>query len=232
MFKKPAMYLRDSIIFPGVEEASLLIGREDSIRAIDLAMTEFDNQICIVTQIHGQNEKPGDDEVFPVGTICQILKCLKFSDGTRKILIKGLCSFNVSKITYKNETRMIEGEEFSWPSSPQMMSEEEKNEFLLLIKKYNPSWGGEERFEGVTSLDDFVCRTSHLLANPYCGIQMKDELEKIKRDLDYWKSMKEDHFIEVNSRIGKRMKLLTALPSSDKLKTIKDILINESVVLL
>lgn len=35
MFRKPAMYLRDSIIFPGGEETSLLIGREDSMRAIN-----------------------------------------------------------------------------------------------------------------------------------------------------------------------------------------------------
>jgi hypothetical protein len=127
---------------------------------------------------------------------------------------------------------MIEGEEFSWPSSTQVISEVEKNEFFILLKKYNPSWDGEERFDGVTRLDDFVCRTSQLLANPYCGIQMKGELEKIKRDLDYWKSMKEDQLIEVSSRIGKRMKLLTALPSSDKLKTMKDILINESIASL
>jgi len=229
MFKKPAMYLRDSIIFPGIEEASLLIGREDSIRAIDLAMTEFGNQICIVTQIQGQNEKPGDDEVFPVGTVCEIIKCLNFSDGTKKILIKGISSFNVSKITYKDEIRIIEGKEFEWSISTEVIGKEEKNEFLNLLKKYNPSWSGEEGFNGVTRLDDFVIRASQLLANPYSGIQLKDELEKIMRDLDYWKSMKEEQFIEVNSRIGKRMKLLTALPSSDKLKIIKDILTSESI---
>lgn len=228
MFKKPAMYLRDSIIFPGTEESSLLIGREDSIRAIDLAMTEFDNQICIVTQVQGQNEKPSDDEVFPVGTVCKILKCLNFSDGTRKILIKGIKAFNISKIAYENETRMIEGREFGWSISNDLIEESERIKLVRLLKQYNPSWNGEEGGYGVSRLDDFVLKTSHLLANPYIGIQMKDELEKIKRDLDYWKSMKEEQFIEVNSRIGKRMKLLTALPSSDKLQIIKNILIEET----
>ena len=228
MFKKPAMYLRDLVIFPGIEESSLLIGREDSIRAINLAMSEFDNQICIVTQVQGQNEKPGDDEVFPIGTVCKILKCLNFSDGTKKILIKGIKAFNISKIAYENETRVIEGQEFEWSISNDLIEELERVEFLDLLKKYNPTWNREEGYVGVSRLDDFVLKTSHLLANPYCGIQLNDELERIKRDLDYWKSMKEEQFVEVNSRIGKRMKLLTALPSSDKLQIIKNILVEES----
>lgn len=228
MFKKPAMYLRDSIIFPGTEESSLLIGREDSIRAINLAMTKFDNQICIVTQTQGQNEKPGDDEIFPVGTICEIVKCLSFSDGTKKILIKGMKAFNISKISYEDETRMIEGQEFAWSTSNELMKESEKVEVINLLKKYNSSSGGKEGYDGIFHLDDFVLMASQLLAHPYSGIQMKDELEKIKRDLNYWTSMKEDQFAELNSRIGKRMKLLTTLPSSDKLQIIKNILIEET----
>lgn len=235
MFKKPVMYLRDSIIFPRTEESSLLIGREDSIKAIDEAMTNHKNQICIITQMQGENEKPSDDEVFPVGTVCEIEKCLNFSDGTRKILIKGIKTFNLSKITYENETRFVEGEEFDWSATNEKLDEKAKVEVLNLLKKYNPDWSegeGLERlnnlYNKVDDLDDFVLKTSKLLASPYMGVQKKEELEKIKRDLDYWKEMNEEHFTDMNSRIGKRMTLLTALPSLDKLKIIKDILHQES----
>lgn len=175
-----------------------------------------------------------DSIIFPVGTICKIVKCMNFSDGTRKILIQGQEAFNVSNIIYENETRLIEGNKFKWSESTDCIDSDDREEVLNLLKEYNSTWVNEGKesfdtyFSDVSGLDDFVLKTSHLIANPYTGVQKKEELDKIKRDLDYWKKMGEEHFQDMNSRIGKRITLLTAMPSVDKLKVIKDILMQET----
>lgn len=234
MFKKPVMYLRDSIIFPNSRESSLLIGREDSIKAIDLSISDFNSEICIITQTQGEDEAPEDSEIFPIGTVCKIIKCMNFSDGTRKILVQGQEAFNVSNIIYENDTRLIEGHEFKWTKSTDSIDKDDKEEVLNLLKAYNNTWlnEGKENFDtyfnDVNGIDEFVLRASHFIASPYTGVQKKEELDKIKRDLDYWKKMEKEHFEDMNSRIGKRITLLTAMPSVDKLEVIKNILILET----
>jgi ATP-dependent Lon protease len=234
MFKKPVMYLRDSIIFPNSKESSLLIGREDSIKAMDLSISSYNSEICIITQTQGEDEAPEDTKTFPLGTVCKIVKCMKFSDGTRKILIQGEKAFNVSNIVYENKVRLVEGYECKWSESSDCINNEDKEEVLNLLKKYNNAWINESKenfenyFSHVSRLDEFVLKASQLIASPYSGVQKKEELAKVKRDFNYWKKFGKEHIEDMNGRIGKRVNLLTAMPSVDKLKVIKDILISET----
>lgn len=233
MFKKPVMYLRDTIIFPNSKE-SLLVGREESIKAIDLSLSDFDSEICIITQTQGENVAPSDTEIYPVGTICKIVKIMNFSDGTKKILVQGREAFNVSKIIHENETRLIEGDELERFKSADCINTKDREEIISLLKKYNITWENERKeafenhFNNVNGLDEFVLKTSHLIANPYEGVQKKKEFYKIKRDLDYFKKMGKEHYEDMNGRIEKRIRLLTAIPSAEKLNLIKGILILET----
>lgn len=235
MFKKPVMYLRDSVMFPETNEISLIIGRENTIKSIELAQREYNQEICIITQVQGEKEEPEDTDIFPVGTICKIVKSLKFSDGTRKILVRGLKPFNVKKIVYESDVRLVEGEVFDNFPCHDSITPGLTNRLKEKLKAYNPDLAKEENkqrltkfLNGAKDLEELVGKVSQLLASPYSSVQKRDELEKIKRDLDYWKSMEGESHRDIRSRIGKRVRLLTALPANDKLNIIEDILREES----
>ena len=231
MFRKPVMFLRDSIIFPNSKENTLLIGREDSIKAIDISLKDYKNEISIITQMYGEHEKPNESELMPVGTICKIIKTLNFSDGTRQILIEGISAFNVKRIVREDDMNLVEGDEFVNLKCSDSISNTDREEIIRLLQKYNPTWRAkiDNEVNTVKKLDDFIQIVSTLIANPYSGIQKKEELELIKRDLDYWKQLDTEHFEDMNARILKRGRLLTALPALDKLKLIKEILESETV---
>ena len=231
MFKQPVMFLRDSIIFPNTKESTLLIGREDSIKAIDLALKSYKNEISIITQMYGEHETPNESELMPMGTVCKIIKSLNFSDGTRQILIEGISAFNVKKIVRENDVNLVEGDEFTNLKCSDLISDAVKEEMISLLQRYNPSWRSkiDNELKNFKNLDDFVQTISNFISSPYSSVQKQEELELINRDLNYWKQLGAEHFEDINSRILKRARLLTALPSSDKLNLIKEILESESI---
>ncbi len=120
------MYFRDSILFPNIKDKSLLIGRLDSINAINLALKNYDGEIAIITQMFGENEHHSESELLPVGTICKIVKSLNFSDGTRKILIEGINCFNVKKIIRENDVNMVEGVMFNRNETSEPIADNDK----------------------------------------------------------------------------------------------------------
>jgi hypothetical protein len=126
---------------------------------------------------------------------------------------------------------LVEGEEFANLKCSDLISDTDKEEMISLLQKYNPSWSSEidSDFRTVKKLDEFVLTISRLIASPYSSIQKKEELELIERDLDYWKQLSTEHFADMNARILKRARLLTALPSADKLVLIRAILESESI---
>lgn len=67
----------------------LFVGREKSVLALEAAMADHDKRILLATQKDAKTEEPGPDDIYPVGTICQIIQLLKLPDGTVKVLVEG-----------------------------------------------------------------------------------------------------------------------------------------------
>ena len=84
----PLFPLRDIVIFPHMV-IPLFVGREKSVLALEAAMAENDKLILLATQKNAKTEDPGADDIYPVGTICQIIQLLKLPDGTVKVLVEG-----------------------------------------------------------------------------------------------------------------------------------------------
>jgi ATP-dependent Lon protease len=80
--------LRDIVIFPHMV-IPLFVGREKSVLALEAAMADHDKTILLATQRDAKTEEPGPDDIYPVGTICQIIQLLKLPDGTVKVLVEG-----------------------------------------------------------------------------------------------------------------------------------------------
>src|SRR5690554_6342533 len=99
---KPATFdlsvlpLRDVVVFPHMV-IPLFVGRDKSIRALDLAM-EGGKQVLLVAQKSAETDDPGADDLHPVGTLAQVLQLLKLPDGTIKVLVEGVSRATVDAV--------------------------------------------------------------------------------------------------------------------------------------
>src|SRR5438105_8947556 len=85
--KLPLLPVRDIVVFPHMV-LPLAVGREKSIKALEEAMGAH-HMVFLASQKRVQTEDPQKDDIFPIGTIAEILQLLKMPDGTLKILVEG-----------------------------------------------------------------------------------------------------------------------------------------------
>ncbi len=83
----PILPLRDVVVFPH-RVIPLFVGREKSVRALDVAM-EGDKQILLVAQRSPDVDEPAPGDLYTIGTIASVLQLLKLPDGTIKVLVEG-----------------------------------------------------------------------------------------------------------------------------------------------
>ncbi|MGA1875511.1 MAG: endopeptidase La [bacterium] len=98
----PLLPVRDIVVYPYMI-LPLFVGREKSIKAVEMAVAEYDRKIFLVAQRDPKTENPSPEEIFRFGTVGSIMKLLKLPDGRLKILIHGLVRAElVSFIEEKN----------------------------------------------------------------------------------------------------------------------------------
>ena len=83
----PLLPLRDVVVYPHMV-IPLFVGRDKSIQALDAAM-DADRRIFLVAQRNAQDDDPGTDDMYELGTVANILQLLKLPDGTVKVLVEG-----------------------------------------------------------------------------------------------------------------------------------------------
>ncbi|KFN41619.1 endopeptidase La [Arenimonas metalli] len=83
----PVLPLRDVVVYPHMV-IPLFVGRDRSIKALDLAMAG-DKQILLIAQKSPDTDDPAADDLYSVGTLAQVLQLLKLPDGTIKVLVEG-----------------------------------------------------------------------------------------------------------------------------------------------
>jgi ATP-dependent Lon protease len=84
----PLLPVRDIILYPAMV-LPLAVGREKSIRALEESMST-NRLVFIVTQKNIQIEDPTHNDVYNIGTVCEVLQILKMPDGTLKALVEGI----------------------------------------------------------------------------------------------------------------------------------------------
>ena len=84
----PMVPLRDVVVFPHMM-IPFVIGRPSSIRALEYALVKG-KRIFLSAQHDATRDNPGPDEIYTLGTICNIVQSLKLPDGNVKVLVEGL----------------------------------------------------------------------------------------------------------------------------------------------
>ncbi|MGN6150713.1 MAG: endopeptidase La, partial [Lysobacteraceae bacterium] len=92
----PVLPLRDVVVFPSMV-IPLFVGREKSIRALDLAM-DRDKRILLVAQKSPETDDPAAADLYEVGTLAQVLQLLKLPDGTIKVLVEGVSRARLTRV--------------------------------------------------------------------------------------------------------------------------------------
>lgn len=84
----PVIPVRDTVLFPGVM-APLFIGRPKSLKALEAAARKG-RRVLVLAQKSLQEETPGEDDLYRLGTVASIVQTVRLPDGTTKVLLEGL----------------------------------------------------------------------------------------------------------------------------------------------
>ncbi|KDB56072.1 DNA-binding protein [Anaplasma phagocytophilum str. MRK] len=84
----PVLMLRDTVVFPRVV-VPLSVGRGKSVSALEYTAKTEGCKILLLTQIDGSVDNPGNDDLYTVGVVADVVQLLRLPDGVLKVLIKG-----------------------------------------------------------------------------------------------------------------------------------------------
>jgi len=105
----PLLPLRDMVVFPAMI-VPLFVGRKKSIIALEKAY-ETDNKVLLVTQREAQQNDPGPDDIYTVGTLVDMLQMIKSPDGTVKLLVEGIVRMKITNFVSSEDFFEVEGKE-------------------------------------------------------------------------------------------------------------------------
>ena len=101
----PVLPLRDVVVYPNMV-IPLFVGRERSMKALELAMEGPDKHIVLLAQRSPDIDDPQAEDLYDIGTVAMVIQLLKLPDGTIKVLVEGIQRIKVSDIVLKDDTLM------------------------------------------------------------------------------------------------------------------------------
>ena len=85
----PVVPLRDMVVFPHMM-APFIVGRETSVRALELALAEPAKRIFLVAQRDPKVDEPLRDDLFDLGVVARVVQNLKLPNGNIKVMVEGV----------------------------------------------------------------------------------------------------------------------------------------------
>src|SRR5947209_17233102 len=84
----PLLPLRGDVVFPQTV-APLIVGRPSGIRLIDDVIVR-DKTVGLIAQVQPDEEDPDPAALHPVLCVGNVLKMLKFPDGSTRVVVQGV----------------------------------------------------------------------------------------------------------------------------------------------
>ena len=96
----PILPLRNSVFFPG-GVLPLAVGRQKTIALIKDAVRD-DQVIGVVTQRRAEEEDPGANDLYAMGTVARIVKLLKMGEDNYSLVVQGIARFRVLELVQES----------------------------------------------------------------------------------------------------------------------------------
>ncbi len=84
----PAVPLRDMVIFPHMM-APFIVGRESSVRALELALSLPEKQLFLISQRDPKIDEPRREDIQDIGVVARVIQNLKLPNGNVKVMVEG-----------------------------------------------------------------------------------------------------------------------------------------------
>jgi len=97
----PVIPIKRSVLFPGVM-LPITVGRARSVAALDAALKTEEKTVVVVAQRHSDQEEPGIDDLFTIGTKAVIKQTVRTAEGTIQALLQGLERVVLLKVEQSN----------------------------------------------------------------------------------------------------------------------------------
>jgi len=96
----PILPLRNSVFFPG-GVLPLAVGRAKTIALIKDAVRD-EQVIGVVSQRRAEEEDPGAEDLYTIGTVARVVKLLKMGEDNYSLVVQGLARFRVVELVQEN----------------------------------------------------------------------------------------------------------------------------------
>jgi len=93
----PMLPVRDIVIYPRMG-VPLAVGRRSSIDAVEAALSA-DKLLLVATQKSSNEDNPGPDHIYSVGTVCLVERNLPLSDERLQIVVHGVAKARIVRYT-------------------------------------------------------------------------------------------------------------------------------------
>jgi ATP-dependent Lon protease len=207
----PLLPLRDIIVFPQMV-VPLFVGRQKSIKALEEAMANK-KLVFLATQKDAKVNDPIEEDIYPVGTIGNVVQLLRLPDGTVKVLVEGKKRGRIVAHLSQADLFWVEVEEIEEVY-------DRATEIDALVRSINSTFESYVRLNkkippemimSVAAIDDPARLADTIIA--HLGIKLEDKqvlletfnpAERLEKVLGYMRS--EIEILEVERRIRNRVK--------------------------
>ena len=117
----PAVPLRDMVVFPHMM-APFIVGRESSVRALELALALPEKQLFLISQRDPKIDEPQRRDIQDIGVVARVIQNLKLPNGNVKVMVEGEKRGQLRELVEHDGALQAEVDTFdiSYPSSDKL----------------------------------------------------------------------------------------------------------------
>ncbi len=131
----PLVPLRDVVVFPHMM-VPFVIGRASSVRALEVALARG-TRIFLAAQHDASCDNPRPDEIYSVGTICNIVQSLRLpTDGNVKVLVEGVERGRIQDFGEELGCYLVSVQRVDQPDAPDARPEALIGKVIGLFEQY------------------------------------------------------------------------------------------------
>ncbi|MFC4320980.1 endopeptidase La [Litchfieldia salsa] len=207
----PLLPLRGLLVYPTMV-LHLDVGRDKSVQALEKAMIE-DHIIFLTTQTDLSVDDPGEDDIYPIGTLTKVKQMLKLPNGTIRVLVEGLSRAEITEFQEQEKYVSVKVKTFEDDPSKDVESEalmrtmlEYFEQYIKISKKVST-----ETYSSVTDIEE-PGRMADIIAS-HLPLKLKEKQE-ILETLDVKERVNkiisiinnEKEVLTLEKKIGQRVK--------------------------